>query len=86
MNKDWIQIKYREEFVGIRTYKIKYIAEITHKGLNDFKILTSDDSGVLRNKVNAHTAKLEEKWEKIVTKENINRSKEEIQKEGIQLG
>lgn len=85
MNKDWIQIKYREEFVGIRTYKIKYIAEITHKGLNDFKILTSDDSGVLRNKVNAHTAKLEEKWEKIVTKENINRSKEEIQKESETL-
>lgn len=85
MSKDWIQIKYREEFVGIRTYKVKYIAEITHKGLNDFKILTSDDSGVLRNKVNAHTSKLEDKWEKIVTKENIIRSKEEIQKESETL-
>jgi restriction system protein len=84
-NKDLIQIKYREEFVGIRTYKIKYTAEITHKGLKDFKILTSDDSGVLRNKVNAHTSKLEEKWEKIVTKQNIVRSKEEIQKESETL-
>lgn len=85
MNKDLIQINYREELVGIRTFKMKYIAEITHRGLNDFKILTSDDRGVLRNKVNAHTAKLVEKWEKIVTKENINRSKEEIQKESETL-
>jgi restriction system protein len=84
-NKDLIQIKYREEFVGIRTYKIKYTAEITHKGLKDFKILTSDDSGVLRHKVNAHTSKLEEKWEKIVIKQNIVRSKEEIQKESETL-
>lgn len=85
MSKDLIQITYKEEFIGIRTYKIKYIAEIKHKGLNDFKILTSDDSGVLRNKVNAYTSKLEEKWEKIVTKENIVRSKEEIQKESETL-
>lgn len=85
MSNDLIKINYREELVGIRTFKTKYIAEITHKGLNDFKILTSDDRGVLRNKVNAHTAKLVEKWEKIVTRENINRSKEEIQKESETL-
>jgi len=85
MSNDLIKINYREEILGIRTFKIKYIAEITHRGLNDFKILTSDDRGVLRNKVNAHTAKLAEKWDKIVTKENINRSKEEIQKESETL-
>jgi restriction system protein len=81
MAKELIQINYREEFVGVRTYKTKYIAEITHTGLNDYKILSSDDSGVLRNKVKAHVAKLEEKWNRIVQKENVVRSKEEIQKE-----
>lgn len=81
MSKDLIQINYREESVGIRTIKTKYIAEITHRGLNDYKIISSDDSGVLRNKVKAHVAKLEEKWDKIVQKENIVRSKEELQKE-----
>lgn len=79
--KRFDKIKYREEIVGIRTYKTKFIAEITHSGLNDFKVLTSDDSGILRNKVNAHVAKLEEKWDRIVQKENIVRSKEEIQNE-----
>lgn len=85
MSNDLIKVVYREELIGIRTFKMKYSAEITHRGLNDFKILTSDDRGVLNNKVNAHTAKLVEKWEKIVSKENINRSKEEIQKESENL-
>jgi restriction system protein len=81
MTKDLIQINYRQEIVGIRTYRTKYIAEITHLGLKDYKILTSDDNGVLRNKVKSHVAKLEEKWDRIVHKESIIRSKEEIQKE-----
>jgi restriction system protein len=85
MTKDLIQINYRQELVGLRTFKTKYIAEITHRGLNDYKILTSDESGVLRNKVKAHVAKLEEKWDKIVQKENVVRSKEEIQKESETL-
>lgn len=81
MSKDLIQVKYREEYVGINSYRIKYIAEITHKGLNDFKIITSDDRGVLQNKVNSYISKLEDKWEKLVTKTNIIRTKDEIQKE-----
>lgn len=85
MTKELIQINYRQELVGIRTFKTKYIAEITHRGLNDYKILTSDDSGVLRNKVKAHVAKLEEKWENIVQKGNIARSKEQIQDEAETL-
>jgi restriction system protein len=85
MTKELIQINYRQELVGIRTLKTKYIAEITHRGLNDYKILTSDDSGVLRNKVKAHVAKLEERWENIVQKGNVIRSKEEIQNEAEKL-
>lgn len=85
MTKELIQINYRQELVGIRTLKTKYIAEITHRGLNDYKILTSDDSGVLRNKVKAHVAKLEERWGNIVQKGNVIRSKEEIQNEAEKL-
>lgn len=85
MSKELIDIKYWEEEVGIRTFKTKYSAQITHRGLNDLKILTSDDNGVLRNKVKAHVAKLEEKWESIVQKRNIIRSKEQIQEEADTL-
>ncbi len=81
MSKDLIEINYRQELVGIRTYKTKYIAEITHRGLNDYKLLTSDDRSILQSKVNSHVAKLEEKWSKIVFKENIVRSKEASLKE-----
>lgn len=73
-----IQIKHRQEYTGTRTLKTKYIAEITHKGLNDYKVLSSDHQLILQNKVNAHIAKLNERWSKIVNKENVVRSKEEI--------
>jgi restriction system protein len=85
MTNELIEINYRQEVVGIRTFKTKYIAEIEHSGLSDYKILTSDDSGVLRNKVKAHVAKLEEKWDNIVQKGNIARSKELIQDEADTL-
>jgi len=81
MSKNLIKINYWEEIVGIRTYKTKFYADIEHSGLNDYKVLTSDDSGILRNKVKAHVSKLEEKWDKIVEKQNIIKSKEEIQNE-----
>ena len=81
MEKELIKIVYKTETVGIRTYRIKYIAEVTHKGLFDYKILTSDDRSILQNKVNTHVEKLEERWDKIVHKQNIVRTKEELQKE-----
>lgn len=81
MTKDLIQIKYREEIVGIRIRKIKYTAEVTHTGLHDYKVFTSEDEYMLKHKVNSHVANLKEKWDRLVQKENTVRSKEEIQKE-----
>lgn len=81
MASDLITITYRSEIVGIRTFRTKYIAEVTHKGLYDHKLLISDDKSILQNKVNAHVAKLEERWDKIIHKQNIVRTKEELQKE-----
>ena len=48
MNKsDLIKITYWQELVGIRTFKYKYIAEILHSGLNDFKVFSDYDSSIL---------------------------------------
>jgi len=71
MKEDLIDIYYHSEDVGIRTYKIKYTAEVTHKSLNDYKVFTAYDEDILENKVQSHVAKLEEKWEKIVEKQSI---------------
>ncbi|WP_316752692.1 restriction endonuclease [Pedobacter gandavensis] len=80
MDTRQINILYREETLGIRTYRIKFIAEITHKGLNDYKLLSSDEPGVLQSKVNTHVAKLEEKWQRVIQRNHIFRTKEEIQR------
>lgn len=81
MDKNLIEIKYRQETVGIRTYRTKFFAEITHKGLNDFILLSAEDRGILQSKVNSQVAKLEDKWNKIVFKENVYKNKEASLKE-----
>jgi restriction system protein len=81
MGKDLINIKWRQESVGKRTYRTKYIAEITHSGLNDYKVLTANDKEVLKGKVDAHVAKLEERWDKKMFIITISKNKEDGQKE-----
>ncbi|MCB9310910.1 MAG: restriction endonuclease [Lewinellaceae bacterium] len=71
MKENLIDIYYHSEDVGIRIDKIKYTAEVTHKGLKDYKVFTAYDEDILENKVQSHVAKLEEKWDKIVAKQNI---------------
>ena len=75
MSSSQISIRRREE-VNSR-YNVKYIAEVTHRGLNDYKVFTSTDEDILENKVDNHVAKLEERWEKIVEKKNVINTKEE---------
>ncbi len=81
MKEDLIDIYYHSEDVGIRTYKIKYTAEVTHKGLKDYKVFTAFDEDILENKVQSHVAKLEEKWDKIVAKQNVVNHQVASQKE-----
>jgi restriction system protein len=81
MEKDLIEIEYSTEIVGIRSQRIKYIAEVTHYGLGDYKILSSDNNYILENKVERHIENLKERWDKIVIKQNIVSSKEDLQKE-----
>ncbi len=58
MTKDLIQINYRQELVADRFLNIKYIAEITRHGLDDYVILTSDDSGTLKKKVKTYISEI----------------------------
>ena len=71
MENNLININYRQELVGIKTLKQKYIAEIKHLGLNDYKVFTSYDKGVLQNMVEAHVSKISEKWDEHVQKRDI---------------
>ncbi len=77
MTRDLIQVNYLQKHIGTRIFKTKFIAEVTHTGLNDFKILTSFDFRELENKVKEHKAKLNEKWNKF----NTVKTKEESIKE-----
>ncbi|OYZ01003.1 MAG: restriction endonuclease [Sphingobacteriia bacterium 28-36-52] len=81
MNTDLIKVVYRTELVGIRTLRTKHIAEVTHKELKDYKVFSSEDVNILQNKVNTHIDKLELRWNSIVHKNNIVRTKQEIQAE-----
>lgn len=58
MTKDLIQINYRQELVADRFLNIKYIAEITRHGLDDYAILTSDDSDTLKKKVKTYISEI----------------------------
>lgn len=88
MKNDQIKIKYRQEYVGIRTMKLKYFAEVTHSGLNEFKVFSSDNDGILRSNVNTHVIKLEEKWNRFLDRQNIAatiRGAEERTNEAVNL-
>lgn len=81
MENNLIKINYKQERVGIKTFKTKYIAEVRHKGLNDYKVFTSFDKSILQNMVDTHVLKIEEKWGEYVKKRDALKSKSETQSE-----
>lgn len=81
MKDQQIEIKYRDELVGSRNVKVKYFAEIKHHGLNDFKVISSEDEDILESKVQSYTAKLNDKWNRITSKQFALRTKEASLKE-----
>lgn len=81
MEDHQIEIKYREEFVGLRNIKVKYFAEVTHRGLYDFKVISSEDEDILKSKIQSHVAKLNDKWDKLTAKLNNLRTKDVSLKE-----
>lgn len=83
MENDLIKINYKQERVGIKTFKTKFIAEITHTGLNDHKLLSSDDRLILQNKVDVHIIKIKEKWEQFVEKRDLIKGKQKIENDSL---
>ena len=47
-----------------------YQIEVWHDGLNEHRVLTDRDTGVLENKVNSHLLRWEEKYQRRIEKEN----------------
>ncbi len=81
MKNKLITIQYSRDYVNSRSsFKIKYIAEITHSGLKDYKILSSYDELDLESMVNSYVGKLNDKWEKVLQKEHLIASKEDADK------
>lgn len=74
MENDQIDILYREE---VGSSRIKYSAEIKHAGLNEYRVLTASDWDILENKVASYVAKLNEKWDKVLAKQNVIASQKE---------
>ena len=74
-----LSVTYDNEYVGIRTMKVKYTAEIIHKELHEHKTFTSYDSTILENKVNEFVAKLKIKYNSYLEKKKNEEEKTSIQ-------
>jgi restriction system protein len=57
-----LSVTYSDEWVGIRTMKIKYFAEVLHTDLHEHKVFSAYDKSILNNKVNEYLNKLSEKF------------------------
>lgn len=66
MKSEQIVINYRDEKIGVYTIYTRYVAEIYHKGLNDYKKLIAENRIALNAKVDAYVAKLDARWNKIL--------------------
>lgn len=55
---------------------LKYTIEMYHEGLNEHKLLTAPDIGMLQNKVNLQANKWTEKWDIVESKRAIREEKE----------
>jgi restriction system protein len=71
---DLHDIDQTEEYT--RSYDIRYVAEIRHRGLGTYRILKDKDQWILDNKVEAQFKKWDEQWGKIVSKNQSQANKE----------
>jgi len=73
------QIEYgafRKYMNAANTRALKYTTEITHKGLNEFKLISAPDQSSLDMKLEAQEEKWNEKWNNIVGKRKQLEEKE----------
>ena len=74
-----LSISYDQEYVGVRTLKVKYTAEIIHNQLHEHKTFSSYDSYILENKINEYVAKLKIKYKSFLEKRKIEEEKQTVQ-------
>lgn len=72
-----ISKKYSQEYT--RSYETRYVAEISHQGINAFRIMKDLDSLLLERKVNAQLIKWDEQYTKQELKRTISQEKESNQ-------
>jgi restriction system protein len=74
-----LSISYDQEYVGVRTLKVKYTAEIIHNQLHEHKTFSSYDSYILENKINEYVAKLKIKYKSFLDKRKVEEEKQTVQ-------
>jgi restriction system protein len=70
-------IEKSEEYT--KSYEVRYIAEIKHLGLGTYRIIKDKDTWILDNKIDAQFKKWDDQWSKIVSKNQIQATKESNQ-------
>lgn len=73
-NNDLHRINNSQEYT--RSYDIRYVAEIRHKGLCVYRILKDKDNWILNNKVEAQFNKWDDQWLRAVNKNKSQADKE----------
>jgi restriction system protein len=66
----------QEHWNAADTRILKYTVEISHKGLNDHKLISAPEPEMLENKANLQIEKWKEKWKKLELKRSITKEKE----------
>ncbi len=77
MASDLLQVGKAQAYWNVSGTRIlKYSIEMSHNGLNDHKIISAPDVGILQNKVNLQAQKWSEIWESIEEKRKNSELKE----------
>ncbi|VTP98814.1 restriction endonuclease [Sphingobacterium daejeonense] len=66
-------INRSEEY--LKNYQVRYVAEISHLGLNTYRVLKDKESWILDNKIDNQFKKWDEQWSKIILKNNVQTTK-----------
>lgn len=67
MKGKMLKIRRWEDFYA--NYDTKYMAEVTHTGLNEHRVLTDRDDYILENKIKILSERWEAKWAKVYEKQ-----------------
>lgn len=79
MSEDLIEIGIGERKWSKNYELLGYQVKISHKGLNEHKLLSAPEIDLLQSKVNIQVQKWNERWDRIVKSENANLESEKAQ-------